>query len=299
MRRNPPTNRSDFMTKTRAIALSATLAALTLNVASAADEYQWEAGLGFTQNTDDASNETTVTTIAANGEYHFLPVKLGDHPWEEAAFLEHSTFVEAHLGYVTAEDNTLDASGPLIAVGFTYATPEFPVRLSAGLGYSTVEDGSFEIKTTVIELEAGYWIKPELIAGLRLVNSKSDFGTADEKEVGISAFGKWVFSMNDDLAFNTEAELGQNSYDNGSKDSNIVVGVAGDVYFRQQYGVGLSLASESGDAVGAEGMTVGVRASSWFTDQIGARVGYDMFAASDDAAGVDDSTISLEVVGRF
>ena len=48
-----------------------------------------------------------------------------------------------------------------------------------------------------------------------------------------------------------------------------------------------------------EGMTIGVRASAWFTDQIGARLGYDMFAASDDTAGVDNSTISLEVVGRF
>jgi hypothetical protein len=286
------------MTKTRALALSATLAALTLNVASAADEYQWEAGLGFTQNKDDASNETTVTTIAANGEYHFAPVKLGNHPWEEAAFLEHSTFVDASLGYLTTKDNTTDASGPLIAVGFTYATPEFPVRLSAGLGYSKIEDGSFEIKTTVIDLEAGYWILPELIAGLRLENTKADFGSGDQKELDISAFGKWVISMNDDLAFNAEADLGQNSYDNGSKDSNIVVGVAGDVYYRQQYGVGLSLASESGDAVSDEGLTVGVRASAWFTEQIGARVGYDMFAAKDDTVD-DDSTISLEVVGRF
>jgi len=295
------TNRSDSMTKTRAIALSATLAALTLNVASAADEYQWEAAVGFSQNKDDATNETTTTGIGANGEYHFAPVKLGDHPWEEAAFLEHSTFVDLGLAYVTVENDNIDASGPLVDVGFTYATPEFPLRLAAGLGYGTVEDedASVEVKTTTFDLEAGFWITQALIAGLRLESSKADFGSADEKELGVSAFGKWVITLSDTLAINAEADLGQRAYDDGTTDdANIVVGVAGDVYLLQKFGVGMSLATESGDAVAAEGVTVGVRASAWITEQFGARAGFDMFAASDDATD-DDSTISLEVVGRF
>ena len=288
------------MTKTRAIALSATLAALTLNVASAADEYQWEAGLGFTLAKDDTTPETKSTAITASGEYHFAPVKLGDHPYEEAAFLEHSTFVDADVSYLKSKQSgAFDAKGEGIHAGFTYATPEFPVRLAVGLGFSKISDNGDQ-KTTSFELDAGYWIKPELIAGLRLGSSKIvTTGSADNKELDVTAYGKWVINMNDDLAFNAEAELGRNTYDAATKDSNIAFGVAGDVYYRQQYGIGLALGTESGDADAAAGTTIGVRASAWFTTQIGVRLGFEKFAISDDKKGVDNDTLFLELVGRF
>jgi hypothetical protein len=288
------------MTLTRSFALSATLAALALNVASAADEYQWEAGLGVSQTTSDDSVDTKATAISAFGEYHLAPVKLADHPWEEAAFLEHSTFVDASVSYLTLKNDNIDADGAGIHVGFTYATPEFPLRLSAGVGFSKVSDED-DIKTTVFDLDAGYWIKPELIVGLRLASSKisTDGVPDDNKELDISAYGKWVVTLNDEVAFNAEAELGRHSYDNGEKDSNTAIEVAGDVYFRKQYGIGLSLGTESGDADAAEGTTIGIRGSAWFTQQIGVRVGYEKFTVKDDDFGVDDDTLFLEVVGRF
>lgn len=286
----------------RPIALVATLALVAGGLQAADEQYQWEVGLSYQTVTTDADPEAEWTTIAADGTYHVLgPVALADHPWEEAAFLEHSSFVSATLGMATLEWGPIDADGLTYGVAGRYAQPDVPVAVDLSLAWTSVEDDDFDFENDLFtwDLRAGYWIMPNLIAGLGYTATSLDDGSDETTDTEPYVWGKWVHGLNAELDLNVEAELGRIDYD-ATDDKNLALVANGDVYFRKQYGVGLLLGNEVGDAESEEGRTVGIRGSAWFTPNIGVRAQYAMFAAAnDDEGGVDSDTVGLEVVGRF
>lgn len=280
--------------------LVATLATLATGL-HAADEYRWEAGLGFQQQTTDTDPEMEATLLQARGRYHLLaPVSFLQHPWEEAEFLEHSTWIEARVGRATAERDPVEADGLTYGISGRYADKDVPVSVEVALDWASLEDEDYDVDSDVFtwELRVGYWVMPNLNAGLGYTATTDDDGSDKTTDDTIFAWGKWVHGLDADLDLNVEAEIGQISYEEADGE-NVFATAEGGLYIRKQWGIGLLVGTESGDAAEDEGLILGVRGSAWFTENVGLRAGYTTFAASDEDQGVDTDTIQVELVGRF
>lgn len=293
---------------TRNRILVATLAVLTVGLHAAEGEYRWELGLGYGTQTVDSDPEFDATDLGGRVRYQlFAPVTLGQSPWEEAEFLEHSTWLEARVGRVTQESGPLEADGLRYGVAGRYAAKDVPVAVEASLDLGSVEDDDFGITldTVTWEVRAGYWVMPNLIAGLGYSSATSDltseFDSTEETDTAIFAWGKWVHPLTADLDLNLEAEAGRTSYEAEDEDEdgdNLAATLRGDLYLMKRYGIGVLAGTESGDVAGEEGRLLGVRGSAWFTEHIGVRVEYATFAARQEDE-LDTDTISGELVGRF
>ena len=273
--------------------------------AHAADEYRWELGLGYTVATADTDLEPEATELSGRVRYHLLaPVSLANGPWEESEFLEHSTWLEAHAGRATLEAGAFEADGPTYGAAGRYAAKDVPVAVDGAIAWRSVEDDDSEATLDAFswQARAGYWIMPNLIAGLgysSITNEfEAEFDSTSTTDTALFAWGKWVHPLRADLDLNLEAEAGQIWYDDEDGE-NLTATLEADLYVLKRYGIGLLVGTESGDVAESEGDTLGVQASAWLTEHIGLRAGYSTFAASDEEEGADLDAYFGELVARF
>src|SRR4026209_1979757 len=107
--------------------VAATTAQLVAQGGAQFTSYQFEVGGGWSTTSTDTSPDSDLSEFFVLGTYHLKPVMLADHPWNEAAFLEHSTFVQVGLAFDNLEVGNFSADGPLFRIGGTYADKEKPI----------------------------------------------------------------------------------------------------------------------------------------------------------------------------
>ena len=269
--------------------------------ASALESYQTEITGGYTWLKIDTSPDIELSEALIEGTYNFQPVSLKGHPWNEAAFLEHTMQAMVALRYTDFEISTFDADGLLYGGGFRYADKDTPVAADVRFRTGTLDgDLGFDVDVTFIDASVGYWVMPNAIAGLSFTFDELDpDGTFRIKETSIGAFGKIVHKIDDERAVNAEARLGWTSVDAGTDDDdNFELTLAGDYYFTPQYSAGVLLDVSVGSAESIEGTTLGVRGSAWFSPQVGVRVEYSRFWAS-DSQGADADAVGVFLSVRF
>lgn len=278
------------------------LATLGQNVAaqsaSAMESYQSEVTLGYNWRDIDTNPDLELKDTMLEGIYNFEPVSLQGHPWNEAAFLEHSMQAMLSLTYSEFELGPFDADGLVFGGGYRYAAKDVPV--AADLIFKTGNlDGNMgvDVDLTSVDASVGYWVEPNAIAGVVFTYSELDpDGTFKIEETTIGVFGKIVHKLDDDRAVNAEGRLAWTTVDTGtSDDGSIEVTLEGDYYFTPQYSAGALFDLSSGDANSKDGTTLGVRGSAWFTPQFGIRVQYSKFWADGQGADEDRGGIYLSV----
>ena len=135
-----------------------TTLAVFASTAYAEDQYQWEISGSFASDvTDTKPDETTANAIGVSGTYHFAPVRLSGHPYEEAAFIERASSVGADLGYFSIDDGSLDASGPGGQLRDRYAAQDVPVAVDAAVSMFSIEDSDNDltINNVTFDLRVG------------------------------------------------------------------------------------------------------------------------------------------------
>src|SRR5262245_1008081 len=141
------------------LALVAAVAAgpLTAQNGARPEKYQFELIGGWSRSETDTSPDIETNQYALAGVYHLKPVALADHPWNEAAFLEHSTSASAGVNYTTFEIGPFDADGPLFAAGFNFAEKETPFAAALNFSIGTLDgDGGIDIDLTNVNGSIGY-----------------------------------------------------------------------------------------------------------------------------------------------
>lgn len=283
-------------------ALAAALAAGSITAQDAPkSSYQIELTAGFALTELDTSPEIEIRQFLLGGSYHLKPVALADHPWNEAAFLEHSTFVSAQVGYAEFEISSFDADGEVFGAGFRYAEKDTPVAAELAFSIGSLDgDAGLEIDLNEVSGRVGYWVKPNAIVGVSASFEEVEVQSALVNEVlRVGAFGKIVHDLGEDRAINVEADLGIASVDDGaSEEENVELALASDFYFTPQYSAGALVALSFGDAVSEEGITFGLRGSAWFTPMFGGSVEVSRFNA-EDSAGSDEDSLSIFASVRF
>lgn len=280
--------------RTVAVSVIAAATAVAQDAPGQRQNYQIELTGGFTTlDTDGGGPE--INQLIAEGTYHLAPVALQNHPWNEAAFLEHSMFVTAGLRFVELEIGPADADGIVFGAGFRYADKKTPVAAEINFRTGTLDGDFGDIDTTNVDLSAGYWLMSNAIVGIDYAMEELDpDGAGSFEETRIGVFGKIVHDLGDKRAVNLEAHIGQATIDAGTEEDNLEFRVEGDFYFTPLYSAGLLLQFSSGDAVSDEGTTIGVRGSAWITPNVGIRAELTTFSAS-DSAGNDQDEIGIFV----
>jgi hypothetical protein len=286
---------------TAAFVASIATAQLTAQDGAKLPSYQFEFGAGWSQSTTDTSPDIEINQYLVSGTYHLKPVALADHPWSEAAFLEHSTSVTASLAYAEFEAGGFSADGPLFGASVVYAEKETPFAAAFSFSVGTLDgDGGIDIDRTAMNARVGWWLMPNALIGAEVGRQEIEAGgMLDVEETRIGAFGKLVHDLREGRAVNAEVRFGVASVDDSvSDEDNIEFGLAGDFYFTPKYSAGVLLGLSSGDAASEEGTTLGVRGQAWFNPQVAAGVVFSTFNA-DDSSGADVDTIAVFLNLRF
>lgn len=264
--------------------------------------YQIEVTGGWSMNSTDTSPDMELNQYFVAGTYHLKPVLLADHPWNEAAFLEHSTFVQAGLNFSDFEVGPFSADGPLFRVGGTYAEKDNPIAAQLNMQIGTLDgDAGIDIDLMSVNGRCGYWLQPNAIVGGQITLEKTEIDTMlDLDTLSFGAFGKIVHSLGEGRSVNAEAHLDLVSVDDGvSDEDNFEFGVAGDFYFTKQYSAGAFVEFSFGDAPSEEGITLGLRGTAWITPQFSVNAAFSTFMADDSTAGADEDFFTLFFTGRF
>ncbi|HEX6811161.1 MAG TPA: hypothetical protein VF384_06040 [Planctomycetota bacterium] len=269
--------------------------------ATTPQSFQYELIGGWSSSETDASPDLEINRYIVAGIFHLKPVTVGDHPWNEAPFLEHSSAVNVGVDYTDFEVGAFSADGPRFSAGYTFADKETPIAASVNLSLGTLDgDAGVDIDFTDINGAVGYWLRPNALVGFEIGMEEIDAGPLLEiEQMRYGFFGKLVHDLGERRAINVEAHLGMTSVDDSASDEdNFEVGVAGDFYFTPQYSVGALLDFSFGDAASEEGTTVGIRGSAWFCPQGAVNLEWTTFMA-DDNNGADEDTLSLFFNLRF
>ncbi|MBX3462267.1 MAG: putative porin [Planctomycetes bacterium] len=263
--------------------------------------YRFELSGSWMLTSTDSSPDIDINEFAVGGMYFLAPVSLANHPWNEAAFLEHAKGIMAGVQWTKFEVGPFSADGPSIGAGFLYADKEEPIAAQFSVRYGTL-DGDMGIDVDRIGLSGwvGYWLRQNALVGFAIDHEETDVsGLLDIKQTRYGAFGKTVYDLGGGRAINAEARVGLASVDAGaSADTNFEIGLEGDYYFTPRFSVGAALNLSVGDAVSREGLTYGVRGSAWLSPRVSVGVELSSFRAS-DSQGADIDTAGAYLTVRL
>ncbi|HEY0975362.1 MAG TPA: putative porin [Solimonas sp.] len=228
-----------------------------------AQDYQWDASLGYTDFENDSALSAGIT-------YHLDRVKTAGHPLAEAAFLERSSNLS--LGYVTFDDADADAIG--VAGEFYFD------QLYLSGGYTAAEIGGVDVDT--ISARIGWMLADgfRLAAGIDRVDA--DVPNVDARnDIAIEA--KYVTKMEGGTALNLQASV--TLLDDPIDDE--LFEVRGDYYFNPAFSVG------AGVSIADDDTNYGIGARYFFTPTFSGGLLYE--TANDG----DDDVISAALTLRF
>jgi len=263
--------------------------------------FQYEVTGGWAMTTMDTSPDIDINQYQVSGTYHLKPVALASGPWNEAAFLEHSTDVSVRAEYQTFEVGSFSAEGFVAGAGFRYAEKDKPIAAEFAFSLGSLDgDSGIDIDVSTIEARVGYWLRPNAILGVDFSRTETDASSLlDVEELRFGIFGKIVHDLGEGRAINGEARIGMDSIDDSvSTDENIEFAGSADFYFTPRYSAGALIAVSSGDSDAREGTTLGVRGSAWVTPQLAVDARYATFQASNNT-GNDSDTFLIELTLRF
>lgn len=272
---------------------------------AAQDAYQVEMKLGYLYAEDDDSDSTSLT---ANAELFFAPVRAGHHPLAEAAFLE-------RIGSVRLTTRSKDYNydvGPGIeatryGLDFTFARRAEPLVLGAGVLTEKIDfdppnrgDGSTDSFSALAGTYLGdgqlVWLQYGHVETELTVNGGPT--TRAEADAYTLAF-KGVYERPDDTAVNVALRAVRDDFDDSSgTGSNTILGIEGDYYVDRYTSLGASLSSNFGDKVSVEGDTLGCRFRTFLNPRVSIDGGLRTFIAKHD--GIDNErTAFVGMAARF
>lgn len=207
----------------KTLSLSLAIAAILSAPTFASGDYKTEVSLSHEVGDH---GEPDFRTSVISGEYHFEPVNTNNKPYAEAAFLDHSTFIDASISHTKGEvssDNDFALGGRLVT------------------------DSNIIIETAVqrvgndnaLTIAVGYHI----IDNIDIVVSYQDFNDADAQTYRVNSHG--VFSISGSSFLSYDAGLAHTEQD-GSDSLNTSAGVT--YYFTRSIGLGLDYDHTSVDS---------------------------------------------------
>lgn len=288
---------------------------LSFNTAYGQDFFNFEASTGFLNRENDNYEIRDYGLIATS---YFKKVALGDHPWAEAAFMEHASNISVPAGIRQIEIlDSEDGDGSVLGAEVTYIHPIQPIYANVsffktGVEFDTSND---ELSMNEYNLGIGMFIRDNLLIALGYGHEKEELkdqalGVYEVKNNLYSVSTKWVNEIGNGTALNLEAGIGLDKYDESFKvgsntlsfkdGSNTVLGVGADYYFnpKMSVGTGLALNTRKDMNVDDEGNTFEIRSAIFFNPRFSVRAAFEQFFADNDNSE-DEQTISLNLSTRF
>jgi outer membrane receptor protein involved in Fe transport len=252
--------------------------------AYAEEQYQTEVSADYIRLDTDKNSRTLAYGVSA--EMFFAPVKTAEHPYAEAAFLEHigSAFVSV-LNY-EMKTGTLEGNGQRLLAGVNYTRPDFPLAIKATyattkLDFNAPANGKLHFKS--YDLSIGNYFLHTLLAGIEYSYFKEDSSRSKDYRL----FAKYVHELEHGRALNFDGNLGTSKSDDGTETlSNNYVGLSIDYFLNRSLSAGVGIDNNSGKDESNEGRTYSANVRYFFTPRLSVRANYARFLNAN--AGLSD-----------
>jgi len=251
------------------------------------DTFQAELGIGYQHYKDDGTDSYEIDVTNFRSSYYFSPVSIGNHPYNEAVFLEKvSSFNMYFKGLSVHQRDDMIYYG----AAFDYMSSNHPINLTFYFDRKEFDDDDVDNEYGI---DVGYFISNNFLLSTFYKNIDSDY--IDENQYRISS--KYVHEMGT-KAINLECSVAQNEKkSNGEYKRNNIVKVGGDYYFNQRISLGGGIDINSGDIKYLEGETLYSDLKVYVTETIAVSTGVEKFFAKDNYE--DDNTYSINLSARF
>ncbi len=250
--------------------------------AYAGEQYKTEISASYNRLDTDQDGRTLAYGVSA--EVFFAPVKIAEHPYAEAAFLERIGSAFLSVLNEDVKSGTLTGKGPALTAGLNYTKPGFPFAIQAM--YTTMKvdfDAPYgETKNNGYSLRVGNYATNTLLAGVEYNYSKSESSftgpTYSTKSTGYGLFAKYVHELAHGKELSFEASLGTSKLDDGTETlSNTDLALSVDYYLNRSLSVGVGIVNSSGKDDNDEGRTYSANVRYFITPRFSVQATYDRF----------------------
>ncbi len=240
----------------KTLSLSLAIAAILSAPTFASDDYRAEVSLSHEVGD---YGEPDFRTSVISGEYHFDTVNTNSKPYAEAAFVDHSAFIDGSISHTKVEE---------------FGDNDF------ALGGRYVMDNNIIIEADVqrvkndngISVGVGYYINDNI----DIVVSYQDINYEDKQTFGVDSHG--VFSVFDSSFISYDAGI---AYTDEGHHNGVDLNAGATYYFTRSIGLGLDYDYESSDHYNLS--TVSLTADYFVTPKIALSAKYSDY--NHDAEG--------------
>lgn len=237
--------------------------------------------------------------------FFLMPVKTGDHPYAEAAFLEKIGSVNLSAGQTDYRAGTLEGDGSYFSASLNYTTPDFPLVITPIVSISSEDYTNSFVKSAdgkVYGLAVGKFLSYGLLATVGYYNSKweYDYISATDDDITYHQYflmAKYVKETGGGSGLNLEAGVQRiQASDSDSSGNFYPFFAAADYYFTRglSAGIGIDVINDSD----SDSKTYSANIRNFFTPSISLQISYDRNL--DDQAGEPDSRdFMLTASARF
>jgi hypothetical protein len=275
------------------------------NVVLAASAIQGRVGINHSESEDDDNDKDKHTNV--NLEFYFTPVERNNHPWREAAFLEHAASVEFEVGKRSLEPEGSETyDGPSFFIGGTYASKSNPLIVSLAYANEDISAdfgafGKSKRETSGYGLGLGAYISKGLAFQAFYVDTEVkdtvEIAPVLNTEYNLVQYGvraKYVQVFANSQALNIELNGSIFDYEEqgNPSESNNSVEIDATYYINQKVGVFGMLDLRSGDTDSYKGTEYGVGVDAFVIENLSFTLEYKTFNA-DSSNGVDEDQWSV------
>lgn len=262
----------------KTLSLSLAIAAILSAPTFASDDYRAEVSLSHERG--DHGEYVDFRESVISGEYHFDTVNTKSNAYAEAAFLDHSTFID---GYISHRKEYVDFSFGAFSFSDSASDNDF------ALGGRYVMDNNIIIEADVqrvrndngVSVGVGYYIKDNI----DIVVTYQDINYQDKQSFGVDSHG--VFSIFDSSFISYDAGI---AYTDQSHHNGVDLNAGVTYYFTRSIGLGLDYDYESSDHYNLS--TVSLTADYFVTPKIALSAKYSDYN-HDDEGNAFEAAVSV------
>jgi hypothetical protein len=233
------------------------------------------------------------------------PVKTGDHPYAEAAFLEKIGSWNLSAGQTDYRAGTVKGDGPYFEAALNYTTPDFPLVITPSFGMSSSDyTGSFlaGMDNNYYGLAVGKFLSYGLFARVGYSYSKTTYDyipAPDENSIyhAYYLYAKYVKETGGGTAINLETSLTRVQFSDDISSGNLYpFSFAVDYYFARSFSAGVGIQVVNDDS--SDGKTYSANIKNFITPSLFLQASYDHYLDDQDGQ-FDYKNFTLTASARF
>ncbi len=308
---------------------------LCINVAFGEDQYQaqistiyqWidsrDSRATFISLMPEEPTDNRTISYGFSGEIFFAPVSTVDHPYAEAAFLEHIGSAFFSWQHMDFRSGIRHGTGPEQQFVLNYARPGFPLAIAISFDKSRLrfyDSGQGETREYKSGISIGNYLTNSLLVGIEIaynyaeainmINVNPDMFFLNSETLGYGVVSKYVRQLNRDRSVSFQSRINQTRSVHSAQPINTTESVSLVYYWTRRMSAGIGFENSSSKSLAIPGgrtysaipggRTYSANFEYFFTRRLSLTGAYGRFHLTDNNLGFGDAnSFNFTLAARF